>query len=33
MSFAWFMISVLLPNIVAAEPTSKKAAKKAIILG
>lgn len=33
MSFAWLIILALLPNIVAAEPTSKKASKKAIILG
>lgn len=33
MSFVWLMILALLPNIVAAKQTSKKAAKKAIILG
>lgn len=33
MSFVWLMILALLPNIVAAEQASKKASKKAIILG
>lgn len=32
MSLYCFILA-LLPNIVAAEPTSKKASKKAIILG